>query len=94
MELDSEPQTLAVEEAARVGARSDTPVAECEARARDVLEGLLGPATRAGVSVRCSVSQDPATVQAHADASLSPWWPGVPTWTFAVDATSGVEVLP
>ena len=84
----------ATEEAARVGARSEAPVAACEARARAVLEGLLGPAMRAGVSVRCSVGDDPAAVHARADASLVPWWPGVPRWTFVVDAVSGVESLP
>ena len=84
----------AVEEGARVGARSDDPVAACESRARAVLHGLLGPSSRDAVTVSCVVDGIPPSVRAHADARLLPWWPGVPNWTFAIDAVSGVEVLP
>ena len=84
----------AVDEAVRVGGRSDTPVADCEARARAVLDGLLGPAARSGVQVRCTLGGDPPMVRAHAEAALAPWLPAVPSWSLELDATSGLEVLP
>ena len=84
----------AVEEGARVGARSDDPVAACEARARAVLHGLLGPAARDAVLVTCDVDGSPANVRAHADARLVPWWPGLPAFAFTTDASSAQERLP
>jgi propanediol dehydratase large subunit len=84
----------AIEEGARVGARSDDPVAACEDRARAVLRGLLGPASRDAVTVSCVVAGTPPSVRAHADARLAPWWPGVPAFAFATDASSLQEALP
>jgi hypothetical protein len=84
----------AIEEGARVGARSDDPVTACEDRARAVLGGLLGPSVRAGVTVRCSVEGVPPTVRARADARLVPWWPGLPALAFATEASSAREELP
>ena len=84
----------AVEEGARTGARSDDPVAACEARARAVLSGLLGPSARSGVAVRCTVAGVPPAVRAHADGTLVPWWPGLPGLAFATDASSAREELP
>jgi hypothetical protein len=84
----------AVEEGARSGGRSDSPVDECETRAREVVDGLLGAAMRSGVTVACTVSGDPPSVRAHAQVTLTPWWPGVPGWTFTVEASSVIEELP
>ena len=84
----------AVEEGARVGARSDDPVAACENRARAVLRGLLGPAAREAVLVTCHVEGSPPAVRAHADALLVPWWPGLPAFAFVSDASSAREDLP
>jgi hypothetical protein len=84
----------AVEEAARVGTRADDPVAACEDRARAVLVGLLGPSARDGVVVTCVVEGSPPSVRAHADARLVPWWPGLPAFAFATDASSAEEELP
>ena len=84
----------AVEEGARVGARADDPVAACEARARAVLQGLLGSAARDAVLVTCHVEGRPPSVRAHADARLVPWWPGLPALAFTTDASSAQELLP
>jgi hypothetical protein len=84
----------AVEEGARVGARSDDPVAACEERARAVLHGLLGPSARAAVAVSCDVDGSPPRVRAHADGRLVPWWPGMPAFAFVTDASSAEETLP
>jgi len=83
----------ALDEAVRVGSRSDAPIADCQARAREVLRGLLGPAARRGVAVSCGSGGDPETVQARADVRIVPWWPGLPTWSFSVEATALKEVL-
>src|SRR4051794_1973545 len=63
----------AADEAVRVGSRSDAPVTVCKARARAVLDGLLGPAARGGVAFRCSVSGSPPAVHARADVTMVPW---------------------
>jgi len=84
----------AVEEGARVGARSDNPVAACEDRARAVLRGLLGPAARDEVLVTCDVEGTPPSVRAHADGRLVPWWPGLPALGFVTEASSAREELP
>jgi len=84
----------AVEEGARVGARADDPVAACEARARAVLRGLLGPAARDAVAITCGVDGSPPRVRAHADARLVPWWPGLPAFAFVTEASSVQEGLP
>jgi hypothetical protein len=84
----------AAEEAVRAGSRAEAPVAECERRARAVIDGLLGPATRDDVVVACVVSGSPPAVHARADAALRPWLPGLPVWSVSVEATSTREVLP
>lgn len=84
----------AAEEAVRAGSRSDAPVAECERRARAVLDGLLGPGLRDEVATSCAVSGAPPTVRARADATIRPWVPGLPAWTFSVRADAVQEVLP
>lgn len=85
---------VAVDEAVRVGARSDRAVPDCEARAATVLRSLLGRSVREGVAVACSAGGDPPTVRARADVVLTPWWPGLPHWAFSVEAASPREVLP
>jgi Flp pilus assembly protein TadG len=84
----------AVDEAARVGSRSDAPVADCEARGAAVLAGLLGPSARAGVRVSCAVEGAPSVVRAHADVTVVPWAPGLPAWQYRVDSAVVREVLP
>lgn len=84
----------AVDEAVRVGSRSDAPAADCEARARAVLDGLLGPASRGGVVVTCAAGGSPDVVRARAAVVLTPWWPGLPSWTYAVESAAVREALP
>ena len=84
----------AVDEAVRAGSRSDVPVATCESRARAVLDGLLGPGARAGVAVSCSTGGTAAGVHATARVVVTPWLPGLPSWSFRVDADAVREVLP
>jgi hypothetical protein len=84
----------AADEAVRAGSRADAPVAVCEARARAVLEGLLGPDVRDRVAVRCVVTGAPPVVRASADVTLVPWLPGLPVWSFTVESDAVQEVLP
>lgn len=84
----------ATDEAARAGSRSDAPVADCEARARAVLDGLLGPAARDAVGVTCAVSGSPLSVHARADVAVVPWLAGLPAWSFVVESDAVAEVLP
>lgn len=82
----------ALDEAVRVGSRASASVAECEARAEDVLDDLLGGAMGAGVSVTC---QDTGQlIEARATATFSGWIPPVPDWTFTVAAAAVHERAP
>jgi hypothetical protein len=94
MELTRNAVRAAVDEAVRVGSRSDGPIAECEVRARAVIDGLLGPAARHDVVVRCSESGTPLQVRARADVTIVPWLPGLPRWSYSVESAEVREVLP
>jgi hypothetical protein len=82
----------AVDEAARAGARVDATVAECAARADDVLAGLVGSRLRSGVDVACSDTG--ATVSARAHVRLPGWLVLVPDWRFSIVATAVKERSP
>lgn len=84
----------AVDEAVRVGSRADATVTQCEARARAVLDGLLGPVVREGIVVDCRTFGDPPTTRARAVVTVVPWLPGLPVLAFAVEASAVREVLP
>jgi hypothetical protein len=80
----------AVDEGARAGAPVDASIGECERRANDALDDLLGGAMRAGVHVDCAESF--GTVRARADAVLASWLPGfVPDWWFSLTGTAVKE---
>lgn len=77
----------AVDEAARAGAPIDASVSDCERRAANALDDLLGGAMRAGVSVDCEA--DWGTIRANADVVLRGWIPGVtPDWSFTLVGTA------
>lgn len=84
----------AVDEGVRVGSRSDAPVAACEARARAVLDGLLGSGARGGVTVSCATATAPDAVRATARVEVRPWLPGLPTWSFMLGGAAVREALP
>ena len=80
----------AVDEGARAGAPIDSSVAECERRAQDALDDLLGGAMRSGVRVDCVES--PGTIRAQATVVLHGWLPGVvPDWSFSLTGTAVKE---
>lgn len=83
----------AVDEGARAGAPVDSSVGECERRANDALDDLLGGAMRAGVHVDCF--DNFGTIRAHATVVLHGWLPGVvPDWSFVLEGTAIKEHNP
>jgi hypothetical protein len=82
-----------VDEAARAGAPIDASPAECEARAHDVVDNLLGGKLRRSVSVTCS--ERAGTVRARARVRLEGWLPGVvPDWSFTLVGSAVKEREP
>jgi hypothetical protein len=77
----------AVDEGARAGAPVDASARECERRARDALDDLLGGSMRAGVHVDCVDNFGMVRAQAH--VVLEGWLPGfVPDWSFSLAGTA------
>ena len=82
----------AVDEAARLGARLDGTVAECESHANEVLRGetgLLQGIMGDGIEFSCTI-QGPAMV-ATASGELEWWFGGVPPLTVDVEGRSVIE---
>ena len=80
----------AVDEGARAGAPIDSSVGECERRAKDALDDLLGGGMRSGVRVDCVDSL--GTIRAQATVVLHGWLPGVvPDWSFSLTGTAVKE---
>jgi hypothetical protein len=82
----------AVDEGARAGAPLDASASDCESRAREVLENLLGGAAGRSVSVSCRAVD--GVMRARADVSFGGWIPVVPTWSFRLDGTVTKERAP
>ncbi len=80
-----------LDEAARVGATADAGPAECEARAADVLDDLLGGALGDEVTVRCY--ETPTQLIAEAEVTFRAWLPPSPDWSFRVAASAQKERL-
>ncbi len=80
----------AVDEGARAGAPVDSSVGECERRAKDALDDLLGGGMRSGVRVDCV--DNLGTIRAQATVVLHGWLPGVvPDWSFSLTGTAVKE---
>jgi len=82
----------AAEEGAQAGSRLSASEADCEARAGEVLDGLLGGPMGDQISVSCTVgaSQVMATVQ----YTFTPWLPLVPPWTGTQSSFAVKEAVP
>jgi hypothetical protein len=79
----------ALDDGVRAAAPSGRPVAACEARAQEVLHGLVrGPLVTA--RVRCDVINEQVT--AEAEVSLQSWLPMlVPDWRMTLHAVAQEE---
>lgn len=82
----------AVDEGVRTGSRATATQADCEARARAVLQDLLGGALGDDVSVNCSDSGD--EIVATVDAQLPSWLPLMPDWSFQISGSDVKEHHP
>ncbi len=76
----------ALDEGARAGSRTLAGAAECQQRAEEALDQLLGGRMRAGVAIQCA--ETPAAVTASATATFPGWLPGIPALTFDLGATA------
>lgn len=80
----------AVDEAARAAVPIDAPAGACEARAAEILRGLLGGPAGDRVTLTCSPGPDWVVVTA--DVTLPAWLPAlVPDWHFRVQAVTAKE---
>ena len=79
----------AIDEGVRVGSRVGAGPAACERRADEALSGLMpGPLGR-NVSISCGPIGD--ELVAVADVTLSSPLPGVPSWSFRMEARAVQE---
>ena len=79
----------ALDDGVRAGAASSRPAAACEARAREVLSGLVrGPLVTA--DLRCDATE--GLVTADAKVALASWLPMLlPDWRFSLHAVAQQE---
>jgi hypothetical protein len=85
----------AVDEGARTGGRFGSSAGECEARAADVVDDLLGGSLGTGVEVGCREDGRGDVMRARAYVVLRGWLPGVtPDWSFTLEAQSVKERAP
>lgn len=79
----------AVDEAARSGAALDATIADCNRRARDVLDGVVALG-----AVRVICREVGGTMRARARVVLPGWIPGIPTWTVVLEGEVVTEREP
>lgn len=82
----------ALDEGVRAGSRATAAVAECQTRARQVLDQLLGGTLGDDVSVACRDLGD--RIVASADGSFPAWIAVVPDHRFNVEAVAVKERHP
>ena len=74
----------AIDEGVRAGSRVGAGEVACEARAAEALQGLMPGPLRSGVSIDCLTSG--GELVAVADVTLSSPLPGIPSWSFQMEA--------
>ncbi|HEU5003221.1 MAG TPA: hypothetical protein VFW71_10650 [Actinomycetota bacterium] len=86
----------AVDEGARQGARSGTPVATCTHHAQQALDDLLGAGRPGsmGAAVTVSCAEAAGNLVATARGTWPAWLPPVPAWSFTVTASAVEEPAP
>lgn len=82
----------ALDEGVRRGTREPAAVADCEARAREVIDSLLGGPMGQGVSIGCAEAE--GQMRAEANVVFRSWIPGVPDWSFSIGAAGVKEEAP
>jgi hypothetical protein len=79
----------AIDEGVRAGSRVEAGTAVCEMRAAEVLSNLMPGPLGDGVDVSCH--NDGAQLVAAADVTLDSPMPGVPSWSFQMEARAVQE---
>ena len=79
----------AIDEGVRLGSRVGAGPVMCEQRAGEALQGLMPGALRDGIEIRCG--PDGEQLVAVADVTLSSPLPGVPSWSFQMEARAVQE---
>ena len=79
----------AIDEGVRAGSRVAAGETVCEQRAEEALSGLMPGPLRSGVSIDCLVAG--ADLVAVADVTLDSPMPGVPSWSFQMEARASQE---
>ncbi len=79
----------ALDEGVRAGSRATAAATECQARARQVLDQLLGGPLGDGVSVSCR--EIDGRIVASADGAFAPWIGMLPDHRFHAEAVAVKE---
>jgi len=79
----------AIDEGVRAGSRVAAGEMVCEQRAAEALNGLMPGPLGDGVSISCAVAG--GELVAVADATLDSPLPGIPSWSFRVEARAVQE---
>jgi hypothetical protein len=79
----------AIDEGVRTGSRVDAGEVACEVRAQEALQGLMPGPLGDGVVIDCLVAG--GELVAVADVTLSSPLPGVPSWSFQMEARATQE---
>ncbi len=79
----------AIDEGVRAGSRVDAGAAVCEQRAAEALHGLMPGPLSDGVSVVCVAAG--GSLVAVADVTLDSPMPGIPSWSFQMEARATQE---
>lgn len=82
----------ALDEGVRAGSRVDAGVVVCLDRAQQVLDDLLAGDLGDNVAIACAPGATPAELVATADATFESPMPGVPSWTFRLEARATQEL--
>jgi len=82
----------ALDEGVRAGSRVEAGVSVCLDRAQELLDDLLGGQLGEDVVIICAQGATPGELVAVADATLSSPMPGVPSWTFHLEARATQEL--
>lgn len=79
----------AIDEGVRAGSRVDAGEITCEERANEALDGLMPGPLGSGVNISCGVVA--GELIAVADVTLDSPLPGVPSWSFQMQARATQE---
>jgi len=79
----------AIDEGVRAGSRVDAGAVVCEQRAEEALQGLMPGPLGDGVDIACAVAGE--ELVAIADVVLDSPLPGVPSWSFRMEARATQE---